>query len=139
MKKRILVVDDESLMIDMLKEVLGTQDVEVVGAVDGEEALRYAGKNEIDLVIADIMMPKILGTKLFFELKKIDPFVQIIMITGYPTLQNIVEMLEAGASDFILKPFDVNKLRSIVNETFSRIERWRSLRNQWLVYKKKTK
>jgi DNA-binding NtrC family response regulator len=139
MKKTILVVDDENLMIDMLKKILDSKEVEVVGVNDGEAALQYAQTNDVDLVITDIMMPKLLGTKLFFELKKIDPFLQVIIITGYPTLQNIVEMLEAGASDFILKPFDINKLRSIVNDTFTRIERWRSLRNQWLNYKKNIK
>ncbi|HAJ57540.1 MAG TPA: hypothetical protein DCL35_07215 [Candidatus Omnitrophica bacterium] len=139
MKKKILVIDDESLMVDMLKRALDSSDVEVAGVTDPEEALRYASQNDIDLVITDIMMPKILGTKLFFELKKMDPFVQVIIITGYPTLQNIVEMLESGASDFILKPFDIINLRSIVNETFSRINRWRALRNQWLAHKKNIK
>jgi DNA-binding NtrC family response regulator len=136
MKKMILVVDDEPLMLNMVKEMLSSDTVEVSGVLNGEEALKFVNQHDVDMVLTDIMMPKLLGTKLFFELKKADPFIQIVIMTGYPTLQNIVEMLEAGASDFVIKPFDIDRLKNIVFATLDRIDRWRDLRKQWLSRKK---
>ena len=135
-KMRILVVDDEELIVRMLKEALSTENVEVVGQSDGEKALDFFKETRVDLVITDIMMPKMAGTKLFFELRKLDPFVQVVLVTGYPSLQNIVEMLEGGASDFIIKPFKIDDVRNIVMENLSRIKRWRELRKIWRDYKK---
>ena len=83
------------------------------------------------------MMPKVSGIELFYKMRKVDPFIQIIIITGYPSIKHIAEMLEAGACDFVIKPFDLTKLKTIVNETFSRIERWRALRKEWQEYRKK--
>lgn len=134
-KMRILVVDDEDLIVRMLKEALSNDTIDVVGASNGEEALTYFRDNRVDLVITDIMMPKISGTKLFFELRKLDPFVQVVLVTGYPSLENIVEMLEAGASDFIVKPFKIDDVRTVVVENISRIKRWRELRKIWRKHK----
>jgi DNA-binding response OmpR family regulator len=131
-EKRILVVDDEPVVIDLLKTILDSAGVGVAGATSGEEALRYVRENEVDLVITDLVMPGMSGTKLFFELRKMNPFLQIIFISGNPTLNNIADMFESGASDFILKPFNTNELRSVVKETFLRIDRWRSLRDRLL-------
>ncbi len=136
MKKHILVVDDEKYIVQMLSDAFEQEGMEVGTALNGEEALAYVRQNSVDLVITDIMMPKLDGISLFYEMRKIDPFIQIIIITGYPSIQNIMEMLEAGASDFIIKPFDIAKLKQIVGENFSRIERWRSLRSEWLEHKK---
>lgn len=137
MKKKMLVVDDEALICNMFKEMFESDEVEIHIANDGQEALDYTKENPVDLVVSDIMMPKIPGTRLFYELRKINPFVQIIMMTGYPSLQSIAEMFEAGASDFIIKPFDLDKLQTIVTDSFNRIDRWKELRKEWLEYKKK--
>ena len=123
MNRRILVVDDEKHMVSMLKKALKEKDTDVETAGDGEEALLFCEKNEIDLVITDISMPKMQGTELFHKIRKMNPFIQIIMITAYPTLENIANMLEVGASDFVIKPFDIDYLIDIVDQTFERIDR----------------
>lgn len=137
MKKRLLVVDDEKYILQLFSEVFKSEDVEVAGALNGEEALAYIKKNDVDVVVTDIVMPNLNGIELFYEIKKINPFTQIIMVTGYPSIQNIVEMFEAGASDFIIKPFDLMKVKDIIKETFARVERWHSLREEWLSYRKR--
>lgn len=135
-KRKILIVDDEKYMLGMLENLFSSESTEVITSQDPEEALKYFELHDVDMVISDISMPKMQGTEMFFEMKKRNPFVQIIMITAYPNLQNIARMLEGGASDFIIKPFDVDFLKKVVEETFERIDRWKSLRKEWLQYKK---
>lgn len=138
MNKRMLVVDDEELIVEFFKDAFRSNELEVIGANNGEDALQYVNTHSVDLVITDISMPKMQGTDLFFELKKADPFIQVIIVTGYPSLKSIVQMLEGGASDFIIKPFDIDQIRGIISDTFARIDRWRSLRKEWLEHKKRT-
>ncbi|MCM8813032.1 MAG: response regulator [Candidatus Omnitrophica bacterium] len=134
--RRVLVVDDENLMRDILLKALSSEQVDVVGVSDGIEALQYVQEHPVDLIISDVMMPKMQGTELFFEVRKLNPFVQVIIMTGYPTLETITRMLEAGVSDFIIKPFRIDRIRLIVTETLGRIERWKQLAHE-LVQKKR--
>ena len=136
MSRRILIVDDEKHMRSLLLKAIDNEDTTIATAEDGDAAYNYMQQHETDLVISDISMPKMQGTDLFFKLKKMNPFIQIIMITAYPSLKTITDMLEGGASDFIIKPFDIEQIQNIVDETFARIERWKSLRKEWLRYKK---
>jgi DNA-binding NtrC family response regulator len=130
--RKLLIVDDEEHILKMLSEFFALQDIDVSTAGDGETALKHIKSHNTDLVISDIMMPNLSGINLFYEVRKIDPFLQFIVITGYPSLQNIVELLEAGVSDFIVKPFDLQDLKKIVEQAFWRVERWRKLRNDWI-------
>jgi len=131
MKKRILIVDDEPHILKLLSESFAGGETETAAALSGEEALDYARTHDLDLVITDIMMPGLNGIQLFYDLKKLDPFLQIIIITGYPSLQHIAEMMEAGATDFIIKPFEIAKLKAVAAEAFSRVERWHALHDEW--------
>jgi len=139
MSRSVLIVDDEKHATDMLSEALAPLGCEVRVASNGEEALRQAEDKPVDLLITDIMMPGLNGTELFYKIKKIDPFIQVILITGYPSLRQIAEMLEAGANDFLIKPFDLNKLAQLSSEAFGRIDRWRALRAEWAAFSKKAR
>ncbi|RKY35115.1 MAG: response regulator [Candidatus Omnitrophota bacterium] len=130
MNNKILIVDDEKHMLGMLTKALEKEDRTITSVLSGEEALEYIKNYEVDLVITDVSMPKMQGTELCFKLKSINPFLQVIVITGYPKLEIIARMLEAGASDFILKPFDLICIQNIVEETITRINRWKALRKQ---------
>jgi len=123
-------------MVEMMKKFLESGGYAVHCAYDGEEALTFAGTFDVELVISDIEMPKMKGTTLFYELKKIDPFLQIIIMTGNPSLPVISEMLEGGASDFFIKPIDFQIVKAVVAETFLRIDRWKQLRKMWLIHNK---
>jgi len=108
----------------------------VAGMLDPEEALKLLDTESFDLILSDIKMPKIQGTDLFFKVKKIDPFVQLIIMTGYPVYNDIVNMLESGVSDFLIKPFDLEETKNIVKETLARIDRWRRLKFDLIKHKK---
>ncbi|MCK5579809.1 MAG: response regulator [Candidatus Omnitrophica bacterium] len=135
MTQKILVVDDEEHIVNLLVKALDTKDTEAKGVLSAEDAMTYVKNNDVDLVITDISMPGMQGTELFFKLKEQNPFIQVIMMTAYPTLENITMMLEGGAGDFLIKPFEINQVRKVVNENFARIGRWKNLRKEWLQYK----
>ena len=130
--RRILVVDDETLVVDMLIKGLTSDRVQVAGANNGQDALAYIQSHPVDVVVTDVMMPGMLGTELFFKIKEIEPFMQIIVITGVPTGENLAQMLKGGANDFIIKPFTIDKLQSVVAEAFGRLDRWRESTKQWI-------
>jgi DNA-binding NtrC family response regulator len=92
----------------------------------------------VDVVITDIMLPGVLGTELFFQLKKIEPFIQVIIITGVPTLETIRQMLDGGANDFIIKPFEMEDLKRMVADSFARLDRWRECTKRWIEFKPRT-
>ena len=135
MTYKVLIVDDEEHIVSLLVQALDSKDIEAKGVLSAEDALQYVQENEVDLVLTDISMPKMQGTDLFFELKKINPFIQVVIMTAYPTLRNIMRMLEGGAGDFIIKPFEIDHVRKVVQENLSRISRWKSLKKEWLAYK----
>ncbi len=137
--KRILLVDDEVANLELLKEVLRNEDLEIITAKSGEEAIVYFESNQIDLVISDLVMPGIRGTDLFFKLRQLQPFVQIILVTAFPSLDDIVQMLEAGASDFIIKPINSDQMILIVRQALAKIDRWHGLRKDLLEYRRRTR
>ena len=139
MDKHILIVDDEPYILAFLSDLIKSTNVQVGTALNGALALDYIKSHNVDLVITDIMMPQLNGIELFYAIKKYDPFIQVVIITGYPSLTTIAEMLEAGANDFLIKPFDASKLKSVVEEAFNRIERWRTLRHEWIASRGKQK
>lgn len=130
MEKRILVVDDHMVMGEIISETFEDMEITVTAVGNATEAMDYIRSNPTDVVITDIMMPGLNGTELFFRLKDINPFVQIIVMTAYPSRENVVSMIKHGASDFLLKPFAPDDIRETVVAAFNRLERWDVLRNE---------
>lgn len=139
MKRKLLIVDDETYILDLLSDVFKIEGYEVFCALNGEQAIEMLRDHSFEVVITDLIMPKMGGIKLFHEIKKVNPFAQIIIITGYPTLQGIAELFEAGASDFLLKPFPLALIKSLVKGSFDRIDRWYALREEWTASRDKNK
>jgi DNA-binding NtrC family response regulator len=130
MKHRVLVVDDQEVMLDIVREAFCDRDLDIVGVNTAKKALDYVLENRVDIVILDIMLPGLKGTDIFFRLKDADPFIQIIVMTAYPSYETVIHMIKGGACDFLLKPFDDNDLRKIVGEALERLERWSPLRHE---------
>lgn len=104
---RILVCDDSAFMRMMLKRVLVENGHEVVGeAGDGMEAVQLYRQHKPDLITMDITMPKMDGIQAVTHIHEEDPLVRIIMVTALGQRAIITDALKAGASDFIVKPFD---------------------------------
>jgi DNA-binding NtrC family response regulator len=118
-KEAILVVDDEVGPRESLRMILKPL-YEVHTASDGQEALRLIQNKDIDVVTLDLKMPGLRGIEVLKEIKKLKPDMEIIIITGYGTLNNAQDAIRFGAGDFISKPFNVADVISIVGKSFER-------------------
>lgn len=116
MTRRVLVVDDEPGFREMLEWDLRDQDVHVDTAPDGRQAQAMLSCSEYSLVITDISMPRMDGLNLLTLIKKEKPTLPVIVMTGFGTVEAAVGAMKAGASDFILKPFDLESLSARARE-----------------------
>lgn len=116
--KRVLVVDDEEDMLWMLQRNLnkGMEDVEILAAKSGEEALAILSDTQADLVITDINMPGMNGLDLLIEINNRFPETGVIIMTAYPSNAYENKAMMSGSLRFIEKPFDINQVRAIVKE-----------------------
>ena len=121
MPKKILIVDDDSAVVSLIKTRLEANHYEVVTATDGEDGLKKLKLYKPDLIISDIMMPKMDGYSFVLEIKKIADFrnIPIIILTVKNTMQDI--FIVEGAKEYITKPFDDAVLLKKV-EKFLKIE-----------------
>ncbi|MCD6530996.1 PAS domain S-box protein, partial [bacterium] len=108
----ILVADDEPVLLNLLVDLLQSRGYRVLTAGNGAEAVELYKKrcDEIDLVLLDILMPKMDGLEALKEIKKIDPGAKILVISGYAQMDKIDSCLEAGALGFVKKPFRISEL-----------------------------
>ena len=118
-KKKILVVDDEDTVCRSIKKALVREEYDIDVALSGEEALKMEGQKRYDVIIVDLMMPGLNGMDLLKSLKSISPAVQVIMITGYPTMKNTLQAMQIGAFDFLPKPFLPYDLRNLVGRALA--------------------
>ena len=119
---RILVVDDNPTNLEVLRVRLNSQGYEVVTAVDGEDALVRARELDPDLVLLDVMMPKLDGISVLKELKRDATlrFIPVILVTAKADTRDIVNGLEAGGDDYLTKPFRVEELLARVRALIRR-------------------
>lgn len=117
--KYVLVVDDEADMLWMLQRNLnkGMEDVEILAAESGEEALSILSDKEVELVISDINMPGMNGLDLLVEINNRYPGTGVIIMTAYPSNTYESQAMLGGSLRFVEKPFDINDMRQIVKET----------------------
>ena len=112
----ILVVDDESDMRIALSHALSRSGYSVETASSGFEALEKFKSEQFSMVITDLKMPEMSGMEVLDEVKKLSPQIPVIMITAYGTINNAVEAMKEGASDYILKPFSSETLDAAVKK-----------------------
>ncbi len=103
-KGRILVADDEESHRIMLRAVLQEEGYEVAGVADGPEAIRAVEQEPFDLILLDIRMPGMDGIEALMEIRRISPYVPVLMMTAYASVKTAVEALKAGAFDYWTKP-----------------------------------
>ena len=111
---RILVVDDEELIRDLLKMVLMDEGYTVVTAADGEEAIGRLEASPFDLVITDLVMPRVNGVEVLRAAKRIDPNYPVMVITGYPSVETVTKLVRLGAGDYLTKPFNLDVVKVTV-------------------------
>ncbi|GBC97020.1 Chemotaxis protein CheY [bacterium HR16] len=111
MGKRILITDDALFMRVTLKNILTQHGYEVAGeATNGREAVEMYKSLKPDLVTMDITMPEMDGISAVREIKKVDPNARIVMVTAMGQKNLVVEAIQAGAKDFIVKPFQPDRV-----------------------------
>lgn len=117
-KQRLLIVDDESDLRDLLRDILGSEGYEIVTAADGDEALRILGVGEpFDAALLDIIMPNKSGFEVLKHITANHPSTKSIVITGNNDLRSAVEAKKQGAVEFIGKPY---RLETVI-ETLQRV------------------
>lgn len=117
---RILIVEDEKSMREVLKMLLEGEVYEVTTASDGLEGLSYVEKDIFDLVITDMKMPRVDGFEVLKKVKELSPDTVVLMITAFGTTEKAVEARKLGAYDFISKPFDIDEIRLIVKKAIEK-------------------
>ena len=124
MKKKILIVDDEQSILDMLYEVFTEAGFETYLASSVEDALSKIRLNHIQVMFLDLNLPGMNGIELCSKIKKLYPITLIYSMTGYKTLFQLVDCLEAGFDDYFLKPVSLDMFIKAAENAFEKLERW---------------
>lgn len=119
-KSRILVVEDEELLLELLTKTLQTSGYDVLTARDGVKALELAIENEVDLILLDIMMPQMNGFTFCEEVRKLSD-VPIIMLTALNRPDDVARGLQLGADEYITKPFSFRELNVRIQSILRRV------------------
>lgn len=120
---RILVIEDEFPMRHALEDLLTAEGHRVITASDGETGLRRARSENPDLILLDVMLPRLDGFALAAELRRLGCTVPILLLTAKGGVRDRVTGLDAGADDYLAKPFDPEELRARVRALLRRVER----------------
>ncbi|MCI0487650.1 MAG: sigma-54 dependent transcriptional regulator [Blastocatellia bacterium] len=128
MRARLLVAEDEVDMRDLLQEVLEDAGYETVAVADGRAAMVHIEREHeiIDLVVTDVRMPELTGDKLVAAMREYRPEAPVIVITAFGSVEQAVEMVKAGAYQYLTKPFETSELLLIVEEVLARTEAQRA-------------
>lgn len=119
---RILIVDDEPMMADSLRQNLIEENYDVDAATSGSEAVELFDRGAYHLVICDLQLPDTDGLSLMRHMKEMQPSVDVIVVTGFGSVQKAVEATKAGAFDFVEKPFDFEELQLRVEHALKQRE-----------------
>lgn len=113
--KTILIVEDEPLMLRLLERFFARHGYQVLIAADGEQAVEIhrGHKDQIDAVLLDMRLPKIMGGEVFCKMKEEDPAVKVVMASGFLEPEVKTEMALAGAKRFVNKPYNLEELLEI--------------------------
>lgn len=120
MGKRILVVDDAAFMRMMVKDILTKNGYEVIGeAADGRQAIDKYQELQPDLVTLDITMPEVDGIEALKRIRDFDPNARVIMCSAMGQQAMVIDAIQAGARDFIVKPFQADRVIEAVNKALA--------------------
>lgn len=115
-KASILVVDDDATIRRTLSKILEKEGYLVETVESGENAIEVSKKRFFNVALIDIRLPGMEGTKLLESMKKTEPEMVKIIVTGYPSLQNAIEAVNKGADGYVLKPFDARDLLVMIKK-----------------------
>jgi len=114
-KTNILIVDDEKSILDVLISGLSDDGFKCFAAFNANEALDIVKREKIDFSLLDIRLPDMSGIDLCSEIKNLDPRIINIIMTGFPSFKSAVDSIRGGAYDYLVKPFRIEQVLSIIN------------------------
>lgn len=117
---KVLLVDDEVDFLDTLLKRMQKRQVNVSGVQSGEQALDWLETNSADVIVLDVRMPGMDGIETLRAIKKKNPLIEIIMLTGHANLEVAREGIELGVFDYLMKPFDIDELLYKIQDAYKR-------------------
>jgi len=122
-RMKMMLVDDEERFLSTTTKVLSKKGYDVDTAKSGSEAIEKLMVQNIHVVILDVKMPEMDGIQTLKQIKRQFPLVEVIMLTGHATVESAVEGLKAGATDYLMKPTDIDDLIKKAEEAFEKRQR----------------
>jgi DNA-binding NtrC family response regulator len=119
-KLKLMLVDDEERFLETTKKLLTKAGYEALTASSGEESLELLGMHTVHVVVLDVKMPGMDGLETLKKIKTLYPLTEVIMLTGHATVEDAVDGMKSGASDYVMKPCDINDLLGRVEQAFKR-------------------
>jgi len=116
---KLLMVDDDEKFLKVTAERLGLKDFDVTTATDGIQAIKAAKKGKFDVAIVDLKMPGMDGVELLKILKEKHKFLEVIILTGYASIDSAVECTKLGAFGYVEKPYKFEKLLDVLKEAYA--------------------
>ena len=113
---QVLLVDDEITILEAFVDILEDEGYTMFSAESGQKALEILNANSIDIVVSDIKMPGMDGLELLSKIRELDDEIPVIMATAYASIENTVEAMRLGASNYLIKPIQVELLRAVLAE-----------------------
>jgi len=113
-KKKVLVIDDEQIVLDSVSQILIDENYEVDVSLSGREGLDWAIERPYDIILTDIRMPDIGGMRVLRDIKRVKSSLPVVIITGYATTKSAVQAMKLGAAEYIEKPFEPEQLLEAV-------------------------
>jgi DNA-binding NtrC family response regulator len=107
---RMLLVDDEDDFRITLANRLKLRKIDITDAASGSEAIELVKQKPFDVAVIDVKMPGVDGIETLAEIKKIDPSIEVIMLTGHASIESGMESMKIGAYDYVMKPCDIDEL-----------------------------
>lgn len=118
---RVLIIDDEEMALNNLEHILKKQDYEITIADTGPKGLNFVATQSFDLVLTDLKMEKVDGMQILDECRRRHANTEVIMITGYATVDSAIEAMKKGAYHYVSKPYRIDAVRKVVSEALEKI------------------
>jgi DNA-binding NtrC family response regulator len=119
-KPKVLIVDDEERFRNTMRKLLTVEGIEAETAGSGREALEKLKEAAYDVIILDVRMPEMTGVEALGEIRKIDPEAEVIIMTGYASVDTAKDIMKLGAYDYLLKPYEKQELMDRIEAAFDR-------------------
>ncbi len=124
---RVLVVDDERAMLDIVSRVAENEGFETIRCAGGRDALDLLQAAHADLALVDLRMPEVNGMEVLEAIRRVDPACRVVLMTGYAGIDSAVEAIKLGATDYLTKPLDLERVKRLLRSVRDEAQRRRAL------------